>query len=286
MPSNDEKQNRNAKNTAGRTQSFTVQDEIKRDRKLVRTRRRKRALSARRTLITIMLCVAIFVIAASAILFSVMRIDKVVVVGNSRYSVEEIIKASELQNAILPFAGERDAESKIIAACPYVDSVKFVKKYPSTIEVIVTEAEALYCINVEGRFFSLDSGLRVIDRVENPSGYVLLTLPMVKTAVEGSVIEFVDESQRTFINGVLEDLFKGDETLELTSLDVSNRFNIVAYIGDSVKIKFGEYDNIAAKIRCVKIILASSDVAMSKRTFIDVTYPEKAIVTPDYKGEF
>lgn len=282
MPSNNDKRQQNTR----RAPSFSVQDEIKRNRRMRQTGRIRKARTKARALFTFLLCLAIFVLATAAILLAVMRVRTVSVSGNSRYSSEEILEAADANGSILPFLGEDAVEKKIVAVCPYVNDIKLVKVYPSAVEIVVHEAEAIFAVDVRGEFFSLDKDLRVIDRVPNESGLIKLSLAEIRSAVEGSQIEFYDVESRELIDKMLSSFVHSDVELPFTSIDLSDRFNLVAMVGENVKIEFGDYNYINEKLKLAQRILDTPEATTSQRSLIDVSVPSKPSALFDYDGEF
>lgn len=266
--------------------SFTVQDEIKRNRRLRDTGRIRQARLQARAVFTFALCVTVFLLIAAAVLLTVMRVDTVTVSGNIRYSEEEILNAADINGAVLPFLSEDTLEKKMASACPYINEIELIKTYPSSVEIFISEAEAMYAVDVRGDVFSLDKDLRVIDRVGHSSGLVLLSLPDIQSAVEGSSLVFYDDTVRDMVISMLTSFMPEEKTLDFTYIDISDRFNITAFVGDSVKVEFGDYSYIEEKLKLAKRILDTTEAEFSKRSLIDVSVPSKPSALFDYDGEF
>ena len=253
-----------------RTPSFSVQDEIKRNRRIERNKRIRQARATRRKAITAFLCISVLLITVCAVLLTVMRVKEVSVSSNSRYSAEEILEAADLDGDILPFVSEEAVYKKIVSVCPYVNGIEIVKKYPYSAEVVVTETEVVYYSYLHGRPYSLDENLRVIEFTENDDGLVLLMLPQVSKAVEGETLVFTDSRYNTLILEILNELF-GENALPFVSVDLSNRFSITAAAEGSFKIEFGDYNDLTLKLKAASKLMQAAMEQESERTYINVS---------------
>lgn len=283
MPENENRQQNNRRSPA-----FTVQDEIKRDRRIRRNAQIRKARENSYKAITLLLCVAVFLITASAIVFAVTRVETITVIGNARYTREDILAAAEVEGAVLPFLTGKTVEKKVVAACPYVNSIELKKTYPSTLEIVVTEAAAVYTAFIRGGQYSLDSDLRVIDSTESKDGLIELYLPEVVRAVEGEKIEFYDAVNAERVPELLEAFFKDENALPLTSLNLVNRFSISGTVGESIKINFGDYNDIPIKLNAAHQLIQKAVENKSSRTLVNVSALKGTgpSVIYDYEGEF
>ena len=253
-----------------RAPSFSVQDEIKRNRRLERNKRIRQARAARRKAVTVLLCVCVLLITVGAVLLTVMRVKDISVSGNSRYSAEEILEAADLSGDILPFLSEDAVYKKIVSACPYVNGIEIVKKYPSSAEIVVTETEVVYYSYLHGRPYSLDENLRVIEFTENNEGLALLILPSVSKAMEGESLVFSDDRYNTLVLEILNELF-GENALPFVSVDLSNRFSITAAAEGNFKIDFGDYNDLTLKLKAASKLMQTAKEQTSERTYINVS---------------
>ncbi|MBQ8837153.1 MAG: FtsQ-type POTRA domain-containing protein [Clostridia bacterium] len=268
--------------------AFSVHDEIKRNRRIERNRRIRQAREARRKLFATLLVSALFVITLAAILLALMRVKNVTVSGNTRYSADVIISAAELDGDILPLASDDAVYKKIVLVCPYVNSIELKKSYPSSVEIVVTEAEAVYCADIHGKHYSLDANLRVIEFTDSTNGLIFLTLPDVVTVIEGSKIKFSEDRYNELVPAVLDSLLNDEHTLPFTSINVSDRFSISGIVGGNVKINFGDYNDMPLKLNAASQLLQKSEAEHSKRTLINVSSLSGAgpSMVLDYEGEF
>ena len=98
-----------------RSPSFSVQDEIRRDRHMRLTSRVRRARSAARSVLTAVLCMALCALLITAVFLTVTRVEAVTVSGNMRYSATEILQSADIYGALLPMLRERSVYARVSA---------------------------------------------------------------------------------------------------------------------------------------------------------------------------
>lgn len=261
--------------------AFSVQDEIRRDRRIRQTGRVRRVRNKANTFFTAVLCVAICILLIVAVGITVTRVKTVNVVGNLRYSAEEILSAAKLEGEVMPLLGEKTVYRRISEVCPYVDSVELVKEYPSTLTVEVFETEAVFAVRTHDRTLTLDKALRVMDYTDKIDGLILLVLPELRSAVEGKKIVFADEDMNEYVNGMLEQ-FVGSEHAEwLTEIDVTDRFALKGKAANA-EIVFGDYKNISEKLIMAEKLLSDAEAEYAKYAYIDVSVLSQASLKLEY----
>lgn len=262
--------------------AFTVQDEIRRNRRIRRAERLRKARSRANVFFTVLLCLAICFLLIAAVVITVTRVQTVVVAGNERYSDSEILSAANLEGEILIFLSEGTVYKRISEVCPYVDAVVLEKEYPSKVTVRVVETEAKYVLSTRDRTLTLDSGLRVMDFTEETEGLVLLKLPEIKRAVEGKKIEFADDKAMGIVENLLGQFIGNGTAPWLSEIDISNRLAISGKAGDKGEIIFGDYKNIPEKIAMVTKLLADAEKEYAEYAYIDVSVLSQASLKLEY----
>ncbi len=84
------------------------------------------------------------------------QLEQVVVAGNNRYTAQEVERASGLQTGDnLYRVNKHQIKQDILQKLPYVEELRIVRRLPSTIEIIVSEWDAV--ARVQPTEFSADS---------------------------------------------------------------------------------------------------------------------------------
>ena len=113
-------------------------------------RRRRRARRDGTPTVLVLLCLILTVVAmilAATIFF---KIETITLTGSTRYSQQHVAEASGLKTGDnLVLFDKISVKEGIYQACPYLDTVQIRRRYPSGIEIIVTECEPVAVIQDE-----------------------------------------------------------------------------------------------------------------------------------------
>lgn len=103
------------------------------------------------------------------------RVNQVVVTGAEKYSAEEIIAASgveEGENLLL--LSKSQIVRVLMKELPYLDQVVIQQKLPDTLSITVTDAVPVAVIYSEGAYWLVDSGGKLLEQITSPSYYPAL----------------------------------------------------------------------------------------------------------------
>lgn len=93
------------------------------------------------------------------------RVNKVEVVGNHRYSVEEVVAASGVKMGDNLFLVNRPrTNSNLIQRLPYVQKASMVRRLPDTIELRITESTAAAVMEAEGVQWVIDPRGKLLEK--------------------------------------------------------------------------------------------------------------------------
>ena len=275
MPAKRKKANR-SKDVA-----FSVQDEIRRDRRIRRTGRIRRARTKANVFFTVLLCLTICVLLIAAIGITVTRVKAVSVTGNLRYSAEEILSAARLDGEIMPLLSEKTVYKRVSEVCPYVDRVELVKEYPSSLTLNVVETDAVFALRTRERTLTLDKSLRVMDYTDSIDGLIFLVLPEIRSAIEGKRITFVDGDKSEYVDSMLEQFVDSENAEWLCELDITDRFALKGK-AENAEIVFGDYKNIPEKLMMAEKLIADAKDEYAKYAYIDVSVLSQASLKLEY----
>ena len=105
-------------------------------------RRRRRARRDGTPTVLVLLCLLLTVVAIILAATLFFKIETVTLTGDTRYSQDYVAEASGLEigdNLVL--FDKISVKNGIYKACPYLDTVQIRRRYPSGIEIIVTECQ-------------------------------------------------------------------------------------------------------------------------------------------------
>ena len=105
-------------------------------------RRRRRARRDGTPTVLVLLCLLLTVVAIILAATLFFKIETVTLTGDTRYSQDYVAEASGLEiGENLVLFDKISVKNGIYAACPYLDTVQIRRRYPSGIEIIVTECQ-------------------------------------------------------------------------------------------------------------------------------------------------
>lgn len=166
------------------------------------------------------------------------RVNKVEVVGNHRYSAEEVIAASGVETGDNLFLVSRPrTNSNLIQRLPYVQKASMVRRLPDTIELHVTESAAAAVVEVDGIRWVIDPRGKLLEALEPGEAAFAESLPRVLgltpvSPVVGTMISVPVEEQTNLdvLRGLLTALAARDMIGELSDF-IDVRATSVVYFG-------------------------------------------------------
>ena len=188
--------------------------------------------------------IIVLVILANTVLFNCTSIE---VEGNSRYTAEQIIAPSGLEEGQnLLHIDTKSAEQRISTALTYIDMTEVKRVFPTKIKIVVQEAEKWYQVSANGVSASIsrmgrivelgaDSSLPVVegfDPVELSAGFMLESNESGKTEIPSLILE---KAEQYGINNI-------------SRIDLTDRFGISIDCGDNVTLELGGIADIDSKL--------------------------------------
>ena len=139
-----------------------------------RNRRRRRGSLGPLLRVLSVLLTAVAVVAALTLFF---KVDQVVVSGNSRYSAEEIIEVSGVeQGDNLILMDKYHIAEKLYTELPYITEVRINRKLPDVLMVEVVETQAVAAINGGSSTWLMDGGGKLLEVVSASMAKKYITL--------------------------------------------------------------------------------------------------------------
>lgn len=212
------------------------------ERIINRTAQRRKRNRRRALIIRFVFCFLILMVAIVLSLFLFFKIETVTVTGNNRYTADEIIAAAEVNiGENLIFKGESAASEKVASALPYIDSVKFKRRLPNTLEIQVTNTEAYYAIPDAGTYILLNPDCKVLENGVEMIGenVILLNAGEIVSAQAGAYLETANRDTAE----KLKQIRLGCESCGLngiTLIDTADIYNINLVYQGRITLELGE----------------------------------------------
>ena len=127
-----------------------------------RNRRRRRG---RAPFLLKLLCLAAVLAAVVGALTMFFRIERIETEGNARYTDEELIAASGVQQGDnLVLLNKYNVQRAVFEKLPYVETISIYRRYPDTLVLSVTECTAAAALPGEGGQWLISSGGKLLEQ--------------------------------------------------------------------------------------------------------------------------
>lgn len=221
----------------------------------VRRRRRRRKNLSLYYLMIFLICGIILFVLSRTVLF---RIKTIEVVGNSRYTAQELIDAAGLRIGRNMYNVDlKEAEEDIMDEFIYIDSVSVRRKLPDKMVITVEEASAFACCQYEGsRYATITRSGRYLETEQSsPRAELTQIYGLELVEVErGKSLKCTDEDKLEVLNQLLDAI---DEICpgKISYIDITNRADIVMGYGGRIDIEFGSSLDYEYKLRYITAII-------------------------------
>lgn len=228
-----------------------------------------------------------FVIICAALVFGMsvfFRVSDLNVTGAGRYSEQEIIEASGIEQGdnlmlINREAVERRIQSKLL----YIGKVQVQRRLPTTLAIVVEESGGLALLETDSGLWLVDKSLRLLEPC--PQGemqkYIRISgLSAVKPEAgmqPGTPDE--DKPKAALLQALLEAIAAAGLQGDIASLDVQNPVNAeMDYMDGRFRVKLGSRDSLDYKLELLGEVVEKLE--NGDRGIIDLSQDKRAQFSP------
>ena len=192
-----------------------------------------------------------------------MRVKHFELRGISVYELNDLVNASGLKRGDLLYAiREEEVEQRILAECPYLESVELTPHFPNRLEFRVEGRAAQWYVELADTKYALDGDFVVMEETIKTDGMTKLILPNVQSAMVGQVPVFGQsetEVKKTaeVLSAIRQTTFKS----RLTLVDLESRWDIRLEVDGAYRILMGDMSDFEAKLRAVESILQQESLS-------------------------
>lgn len=242
-----------------------------------RRRRRRRGSGVFVTLLCIVLILAA-VLAAMTIFF---KVRTVTVIGDSRYTRDEIAAASGIEPGQNMFMLNKFAAiSRIFAACPYLDEIVMRRRLPDEIEITVTECVPAAAIETAEGCYIIDADCKLLELTDKAgaAGYCLVTGVELDEPEVGKTANFTQPEKQKPLQTILNTAQINDILDEIKEINLDQIFEIELSYAGRFTVQLGTVEELEKKVRFLGVCIA--DLGPEERGVIDVSDPQTARFRP------
>lgn len=209
-------------------------------------------------------------------------VEDVSVKKSSIYSTADIVKTIQIEKKTPLY---RLSKKKIVSAIeekfPYILDVKIKFKLPDTVQITYQEEYGEMALALGDDVYAIDRELFVLAKegknTEIPR--IKLACSSLDRCVVGESLSFTDEGIAPALLELLSEMKKSKMLSNITSIDVSDKFNLKMNYGDRFLILLGDRQDIKLKLAMIREVIADLDEGATGR--IDISDADNAYVKLD-----
>ena len=199
-----------------------------------------------------LLLICVFTALSLTVFFNVENVE----VGQfSYYTKSEIRDACGIQKGENLFLlSSDDIQKSLRASLPYVGTVKIKRKLPSTVQLVIEPAKAVYAFqDMYGSYTLTEASYRVLEKYAPKSPHGCIIVKGAQVSEESKICKKIqiNEKAQIALETVLSTL-KNHEFKKVTSVDLSDESDIRIVYEDRIILKMGSQANLDYKIKCAK----------------------------------
>ena len=220
-----------------------------------------------------LIAVAIVVATALAVrlMLLVVSIKDIEVSGPSFYTEEELCAAMEIEpgDALFGFKMGR-AEKKLLETFPMLSEVTFHRSLGGKLTISVSEEQSSFFVFVSGNYYVLGrNDYRVLYETEDIArlqeyGLYEISLPDVRVAFLGEVLEFGEEGQLYYLDALFDGLERSDFAGRITGVRAADRFNVSFIVDDKYNVTLGTISDLERKLSYLSRMMTSENSSIFK----------------------
>lgn len=221
-------------------------------RKHKRRERRQNGRLFRLYIILSALLILVAVVAGSVVFFKAHTFE---VEGNQRYSQEELIAATGIQDGENLLAiPRREIEGRMEAQLPYLKEVTIHLWPPERVVIAVEETSVAAALESDGVLWYIDSGGKLLERVEQNDGYPTVTGLTLLAPSEGTqlAVSEEDELKAKGLRGLLSALEEKELMDQVQALDLTSGSSISMHYDNQLIVKMGLNDDFGYDLRMLQ----------------------------------
>lgn len=212
------------------------------------------------------------------------KVSKIEVKGNSRYTADDIIRASGIEDGDnLFFINGIAAGSRVAVKLPYVESVQISRGLPNLVIIEVKESSAVGCIKVGDELWSVSSSGKFLSSISEADSAHLAVISGLSVS-EAAVGEYMtaadsDGNKLEYLLDILYQVQARGLVGQVTAIDVADAANPTFEYDSRFLVKLGAKDNTEYKFG--KMLSAVSQLSADDSGTLDVSAGEKVVFNPN-----
>lgn len=185
------------------------------------------------------------------------NIETIEIDGESEsYTAVEIAAASGVHTGDnLMRVSEEDVQEEVLSELIFIESVTVEKEYPDLIRITVSPSEAAYTlVDDDGTVQISDTG-KILQTSEDADDDLPTITGYDPVSLEtGTVLESSDSQKSSILESIL-DIMSEDLTYPITSIDLTDKYDIVLTFDDRMIFSLGNWSELEYKIKLAETVI-------------------------------
>ena len=239
-------------------------------KRLIKRRKRKARLFYA---LLVLFVLSVGVVLSLTVFFN---IDKIEVVGSTRYETDRIIELSRIKIGENLFLSSMNAgRDDILKEMPYIESVSIQRKMPSRVRITVTEAEEAGYFQKDGENIVVSGLSKVLRKTPDmPEGIPLIECGSVSGTETGQTVVFEDERNEKILNDVSKAIEESGIS-DITKIEIIDSIKVKMMYQDRIEITIGAPTELHDKLALGKKVL-SEKIPPEEKGRLNLTNPRRA----------
>ncbi|MGI6168264.1 MAG: cell division protein FtsQ/DivIB [Christensenellales bacterium] len=201
----------------------------------------------------ILLVLVVLIGAAAFVGYTFFKVEAITVVGNQRYSAEEIINLAGLQYEQNIFMVNEGDVAGNINTSPVLVYEKLERRYPNEMILYVHERQERAYVQyldsilvVDEEAYITETGTQAKEGIPSVTGVNVVSFQL------GSELQAADPYQIKTLKALMEALL--DNPLDVVDINIMDPSNLLLVLQDGTNVKLGNIDAVSDKLRRVSDI--------------------------------
>lgn len=218
--------------------------------------------------------VVVLVILSNTVLF---RCSDIEVVGNVRYTPEQIIAGSGLKRGDnLLHVDAKAAAKNVVDICLFVDEAEVRKSFPTKLIVNIKEAEICFCVSEGSTNAAVSRGGRVIKHLDFPKNAIVLKGYEPESLELGAWLKSKNETKAEVPWELLSKI-EAAQLANVTEIDISDRYSLKVTVDNRIILSLGGATELESKFLVAKALI-ENEIGKNDSATISLINPEKPAV--------
>lgn len=233
--------------------------------------------------VTLILTLVLILAAAILVNESVLRIRRVGVIGNARFTWEQVVEAAGLQGGATYFTLNEEKIAAGINANRYLVFEKMEKQFPDSVILYVRERQPRVNVQVMGVAYQMDEDGMVLERLGNvqpDNGLVTVTGLQTREIRVGSVIVTITAQQMSAYRDLIGEVIAQGFAGQVSELNLANPESLYLITTDGYTAHLGDASDLRAKIGTVRAVVEKLREMGKRGGMLEASVPAVATYMP------